>query len=230
MKIIQSRLEGVPGSFVDPDALQFASRKVAAVSGDARRALDICRRAVEIAEEDNEDDTAMPPTPSKKSKQKEHPESNRPLTKVTISTIKQAINEATNSPVQQYLRSLPLTSKLLLGALLARLRLSGTRETTMGEVIDQAKRLGGEVVGNTAVSDYLLGRERYGSRSFSKTPRVIGMSAAAAEIAEAGIISLEMRKGERTGRIRLHVGEEEIRMALKEDEASKGMGFSSSAS
>jgi origin recognition complex subunit 1 len=235
MKIIQSRLEGVPGSVVDPDALQFASRKVAAVSGDARRALDICRRAVEIAEGDHQEGAAMPPTPSKKSNQDKHAESDRQKIKVTISTIKQAINEATSSPVQQYLRSLPLTSKLLLGALLALLRRSGIGEITMGKVIDEAKRLG-KMADNKAVSDYLLGRERYldrratktaGSRYFLKAPRIIGMSAAAAEIAEAGIISLEMRKGERNGRVRLHVGEEEIRMALREDVASKGMGFSS---
>ena len=53
MSIIQARLENVPGNIVDPDAVQFAARKVAAVSGDARRALDICRRAVEIAEQTN---------------------------------------------------------------------------------------------------------------------------------------------------------------------------------
>ncbi|KAK0180636.1 hypothetical protein PV327_002999 [Microctonus hyperodae] len=34
------------------DAIQLVARKVAAVSGDARRALDICRRATEIAEYD----------------------------------------------------------------------------------------------------------------------------------------------------------------------------------
>ena len=34
----------------DEDAIQLAARKVAAVSGDARRALDICRRSTEIAE------------------------------------------------------------------------------------------------------------------------------------------------------------------------------------
>ena len=34
----------------DSDAVQLAARKVAAVSGDARRALDICRRSTEIAE------------------------------------------------------------------------------------------------------------------------------------------------------------------------------------
>src|SRR5699024_10715687 len=34
-----------------PDALVFASKRVANVSGDARRMLDVCRRAVELAEE-----------------------------------------------------------------------------------------------------------------------------------------------------------------------------------
>lgn len=34
----------------DVDAIQLAARKVAAISGDARRALDICRRATEITE------------------------------------------------------------------------------------------------------------------------------------------------------------------------------------
>lgn len=47
-QIILSRLTGLD-CFHD-DAIQLVSRKVAAVSGDARRALDICRRAVLIAE------------------------------------------------------------------------------------------------------------------------------------------------------------------------------------
>ena len=34
----------------DNDAIQLVSRKVASLSGDARRALDICRRATEIAQ------------------------------------------------------------------------------------------------------------------------------------------------------------------------------------
>lgn len=31
-------------------AIQFCARKIAAISGDMRKALDICRRAVEIVE------------------------------------------------------------------------------------------------------------------------------------------------------------------------------------
>ena len=47
-QIISSRLEGL--KCFDEDAIQLVSRKVAAASGDARRALDICRRAVLISE------------------------------------------------------------------------------------------------------------------------------------------------------------------------------------
>uniref|UniRef100_A0A8C5GQW1 Cell division control protein n=1 Tax=Gouania willdenowi TaxID=441366 RepID=A0A8C5GQW1_GOUWI len=48
--IIQDRLAQVASaeSLLDVSAVQFCSRKVSAVSGDARKALDICRRAVEI--------------------------------------------------------------------------------------------------------------------------------------------------------------------------------------
>ena len=47
-EIVLSRLKGVRA--FDQDAIQLAARKVAALSGDARRALDICRRATELAE------------------------------------------------------------------------------------------------------------------------------------------------------------------------------------
>ena len=47
-QIVSSRMTGL--KVFDLDAIQLAARKVAAVSGDARRALDICRRSTEIAE------------------------------------------------------------------------------------------------------------------------------------------------------------------------------------
>ena len=46
--IVASRLEGL--SVFQADAIQLVARKVASLSGDARRALDICRRATEMAE------------------------------------------------------------------------------------------------------------------------------------------------------------------------------------
>lgn len=52
-EIVTRRLIGTK-SF-NPDAIQLVARKVASVSGDARRALDVCRRATEVAETEGPD-------------------------------------------------------------------------------------------------------------------------------------------------------------------------------
>ncbi|KAL1792123.1 hypothetical protein ACET3X_009874 [Alternaria dauci] len=272
MQIIQSRLEGVPGNIVHPDAVQFAARKVAAVSGDARRALDICRRAVEIAETEtisqDRDDEAQPATPSRTGRgDKENlPHNSRSIKGtgdpdgrskdragrkgiVTMATIKQAINEATSSPLQQALRALPLASKVFLAALLARIRRSGIGEAILGDVVDEAKRLG-LMSQLLPVHDYILAPEdgssemmngvaqsttpsknrdalaNFGSKqSDPKAARALGLALAATELAEAGIIGVEARHGERVGRVRLGVGEDEVRLALGDDETVRGLGF-----
>lgn len=234
MTIIQSRLEGVPGDIVEPDAVQFASRKVAAVSGDARRALDICRRAVEIAEADSVGRESLPPTPSKKARldPTHHLVLQKRVGKVTISTIKQAINEATTSPLQQYLRHVPLASKLFLAALLARTRRTGVCESVLGEVMEEAKRIG-SLAEDSHMRDFLLAQAAYTTPDndpaklpkLIKAPRVLAMGEAAMELMEAGIIGLEARKGERTGKIRLQLGDEDIKIALKDDAEVRSLGF-----
>lgn len=35
---------------MEPSAVQFCARKISAVAGDMRKALDVCRRAVEMVE------------------------------------------------------------------------------------------------------------------------------------------------------------------------------------
>ncbi|KAJ6643974.1 Origin recognition complex subunit 1, partial [Pseudolycoriella hygida] len=49
-EVVQARLAGT--NVFESDAVQLVARKVASISGDCRRALDICRRASEIAEAD----------------------------------------------------------------------------------------------------------------------------------------------------------------------------------
>lgn len=73
-----ARLQGTDAFVVD--AVRLATRKVAAVSGDARRALDICRRAAELPAEDEP---------------------------VRISHIEQTIKEMTNSNIVRLIRCLP---------------------------------------------------------------------------------------------------------------------------
>jgi origin recognition complex subunit 1 len=235
MKIIQSRLEGVPGNIVDSDAVQFASRKVAAVSGDARRALDICRRAVELAESDilDSQNGTAPGTPIKRGKAVKAGTPSKNLGKVTIATVKRAINEATTSPLQQYLRGLPLSSKVLLAALLAKTRRTGISESILGEVLDEAKRMAKmDTRGN--MIDFLLKENplsarrsvQITARQSLKAPRVLAMGSSAIDLMEAGIIGLEARKADRTGKIRLSIGEEDVKLAFKDDPEIKSLGFS----
>jgi origin recognition complex subunit 1 len=234
MKIIQSRLEGVPGGIVETDAVQFASRKVAAVSGDARRALDICRRAVELAEIDSFSSRSVPGTPSRKSK-KDIAAQRAPASagRVTIATIKQAINEATASPLQQHLRCLPLSSKLLLAALLAKFRRTGLQESVLGEIVDEAKRIVKMAIGadelQFLVADTSIDitniKAQKGWNQKKKASRTFALGTAAVELMEAGLIGLEARRGDRMGKIRLCIGEEDVKQALKDDPEARGLGF-----
>jgi origin recognition complex subunit 1 len=226
MKIIQSRLEGIPGNIVDPDAVQFASRKVAAVSGDARRVLDICRRAVEIAEQEAQNqDTCAVPTPSKKQKFRgiePVDKTPRPTGRVMISTIKRAIDEATSTPLQQVLKALPLASKLFLAALIAQVRRTGIAESAIGDILDGAKKLA-QMSEESAIRDYLMTNMEPLEKI--PCPRILGMGAAAVELAETGIIAVEPRRGERIGKIRLSIAEDELKLALRNDIEVRGLGF-----
>ncbi|KKZ64195.1 origin recognition complex subunit 1 [[Emmonsia] crescens] len=279
MEIIGSRLSNVPGNIVDPDAVQFASRKVAAVSGDARRALDICRRAVEIAEQASEtaakaklksalllsngnsinmddiDTNSLPPTPSKSVSRRNRmtgPSNGKlppisetesdPLPRVTIATIKQAIQEATSTPLQQSLRCLPLTGKVFLAGLLARIRRTGITESTFGDILDEAKRAADAAVAVAGAASNNLKEYLLQKGSDMRRSRVCAMRFAAVELMNSGILVLEgelgakgggsgmghaLGGGDRSGKVRLRIASEDVRAAFREDEEAKmlGLGF-----
>ena len=250
MKIVQSRLEGVPGSIVDPDAVQFASRKVAAVSGDARRALDICRRAVELAEADAKAaDSAPPDTPSKrrgasaakdgeKENAKEEAKSKKKRGRVTIETVRRAIAEATTSPLQQYLRALPFAARALLCALLARTGRTGLAESTFGDVLEEMQRAIKFAGSDSRPLEAL--RRRTGkaggavedswataaAKARDAQPRrLAGLGSAAVDLMGAGVVYLEGQRAERPSKIRLAVGDEEVKMAFRDDPEMKAVGL-----
>lgn len=268
MEIIGSRLENVPGNIVDADAIQFASRKVAAVSGDARRALDICRRAVEIAEQISEakatekhliassantngdvDLEFLPPTPSKsvsrrkaatailssprKGDKSTDGADEDSLPRVTIATIKQAIQEATSTPLQQALRSLPLASKVLLAGLLARIRRTGINESTVGDILDEAKRLSDAATSVSSSSSTKL------KEILMCSSQIHGMGFATVDLIDAGLVVLEgdhgiksgdgmshaLGKGNRNSKVRLRIAAEDARAAFRDDPEGNMLGL-----
>lgn len=243
MRIIQSRLEGVPDSLVESDAVQFASRKVAAVSGDARRALDICRRAVELAEADAKLSNGDPGTPSKRAARGGGVDSRLsagstaagkgPKGRVTIATVKRAIAEATTSPLQQYLRALPFACKLILAALLVKSERTGLPDSTYGDVMEEMNRaliidaasrrvslLKGGKGGFDAQARPLVARKHD-----VRSARLAGVGTAAVDLTGAGVIILEGLRPERPSKIRLAVGEEEVKLAFRDDPEIKALGM-----
>ncbi|XP_066297989.1 origin recognition complex subunit 1-like isoform X1 [Branchiostoma lanceolatum] len=115
-EIVMSRMKGLQ-AFED-DAIQLAARKVAAVSGDARRALDICRRATELAE--------LAKTPGRKT-----------AALVNMTHVDTAVQEMFSSPKIMAIRNASLQEQLFLKAVVAEFRRSGLEEATFLQVFQQ---------------------------------------------------------------------------------------------
>ncbi|XP_075481211.1 origin of replication complex subunit 1-like [Primulina tabacum] len=112
-EIISSRLKGIYA--FEEYAVEFASRKVAAVSGDARRALEICRRAAEIADY----------------RAKNLPLSNSNTAVIVgMGDVEAAIKEMFQAPHIQVIRSCSKLSKIFLAAMVHDLYKTGMGETT----------------------------------------------------------------------------------------------------
>ncbi|KAM0918388.1 hypothetical protein ACQ4PT_008941 [Festuca glaucescens] len=117
-EIITSRLKGID-AFED-QAIEFASRKVAAMSGDARRALEICRRAAEFADY-RVKQLQVGQTPSS---------ANRGNGVVCMGDIEDAIQEVFQAPHIQVMKNCPKFGKIILAAMVHELYRSG-----LGEVL-----------------------------------------------------------------------------------------------
>ncbi|KAK3749425.1 hypothetical protein RRG08_003274 [Elysia crispata] len=111
-QIVASRLKGL--KVFDGDAVQLAARKVAAVSGDARRALDICRKATEIAEEKTSDSN-----------------------KVTMMDINSAVEQMFCSPKIMAIRNLSVQEQMFLRAVVAEFQRAGIEEAQFSKLYDQ---------------------------------------------------------------------------------------------
>lgn len=195
-EIIKSRLSSVESIDVDNDAIDYACLRVSRVSGDARRALDICRRAFELAEPGFD---STPATPQKLKQQR--PNAGR----VTIAEMKRAFEEMTSSPLQVYLMTLPLASKILLKAIISCMRRSGLSEVSLGDAVEDTTRM--SKINTDQNLQIMMGQLH-----------PVGMIRTAFALADSGILYVEdVRKGERHARVRLKVSETDLLSSWAED-------------
>ncbi|XP_055624248.1 origin recognition complex subunit 1 [Toxorhynchites rutilus septentrionalis] len=118
-EIVMARLTGM--SAFDAEAVQLVARKVAAVSGDARRALDICRRATEVADDQ-----------SRKTGQ---------FVSVSMGHVQHALGEMIASAKVQTIKSCSRMEQLFLQAVTAEVARTGIEECNFLGVYSQFEAL-----------------------------------------------------------------------------------------
>ncbi|CAH3024146.1 unnamed protein product [Porites evermanni] len=141
VKIIQDRLTVVEegSSILDTSAIQFCARKVSAMAGDMRKALDICRRAVEVVESGERKQQILQPVHTAESPRK-RPETPPKPKKVGISQIASVVAEVYGSRlvagpgIEQ--PTIPLQQKLLICTFLLMTKDRNTKEVVLGKFHD----------------------------------------------------------------------------------------------
>ncbi|KAL4592707.1 hypothetical protein LXL04_005710 [Taraxacum kok-saghyz] len=115
--ILKQRLMALPYTVFQPQALELCARKVAASSGDMRKALGICRAAIERLETELRDDTCTSNLTSM----------------VRVDHMAIALSRAYKSPIVDTIQSLPQHQQIVLCSAVKLFR-KGKKDTTIGEL------------------------------------------------------------------------------------------------
>ncbi|XP_020031925.1 cell division control protein 6 homolog [Castor canadensis] len=194
--ILQDRLTQVSRDQVlDNAAIQFCARKVSAVSGDVRKALDICRRAIEIVESDVKSQTILKPLSECKS-----PSESLVPKRVGLSHISQVISEVDGNRMtlsrEGAQDSLPLQQKILVCSLLLLTRQLKIKEVTLGKLYEAYSNI--------------CRKQQVASVDQSECLSLSGL------LESRGILGLKKNKETRLTKVSLKIEEKEIEHALKD--------------
>lgn len=212
LRIISARLQDL--NAFEPDAIELCARKVSAVSGDARRALDICRRAVEIA--DNAYLAALKSAAAVKGGSSRSAHASTPMPPcpsslvVTMGMIHSAIKEIYVSAGLLSLSQSPFHHRLFLASLLKCL----AREAAAGKSTLDASD--GDLIG---CSEVILGQVFEMVRQLCRVhglamPPVSALVRIVASLATSKCVLVENNCAELANRIRLNLNDEDVLRAL----------------
>lgn len=201
IKIIQQRLRVPPYIVFQPQALEFCARKVASASGDMRKALGICRSAIEILQAEiieTKCDMNFPaidnglsdqPTAAACEIPKMH-ENNV----VRIDNMAVALSKAYRSPVVETIQSLPQHQQIILCSAVKLFR-KGKKDTTIGEL-------------NKSYMDVC--------KSTQIPPiGIMELSSMCRVLSDQGILKLGQSREEKLRRVALKIDEADITFALQ---------------
>ncbi len=165
--ILQDRLAGLSAgarAALDPTALQLAARKVASETGDVRRALELLRRATEIAQfelhQQQQGKAGAGGSGVQASKQQQQASSSGGATGggaiVRAGHVNRAQQELFNAMHMQLLRGTSLVGRLLLVGIILEARATGRGQVVMQSVMQRVQTDICSLVDETPPSDGVL--------------------------------------------------------------------------
>ncbi|KAG9004212.1 Origin recognition complex, subunit 1 [Tulasnella sp. 427] len=182
MDIVNSRLQasreglqGVDANVIHEDAVKYASARVAAVNGDARRVLDIARRAVETVYT---------------------PQGASPVVKMKDMT--EVIKAMQNSPNAAFVRECSFVERVVLAAIIKCVKREGVSEVKWGEVTKQCLVLFEQLREDLTLTKPTHERLRFVLQSLVASKAVMlesGVAADRKDISER-LVMLNMETGE----------------------------------
>ncbi|OLY81679.1 Origin recognition complex subunit 1 [Smittium mucronatum] len=191
-KIVSSRIGD--NSIFDQDAVQLCSRKIGAVSGDARRALDVCRRAVEIVQ------TSLEPNSNSQFKSHGDKSDLNKSQVVTMKIIDQVIREMYSYGFIPIIQNASFHQKIFLISTRAAIRAGGLPETSLGEI--------------SRIHHQLSSMFKSPNSSFNQSTII----KIALDISKLGILIVEPDSRLGLSRlVRLNISDDDILMALRPD-------------
>ncbi|KAJ1963705.1 AAA ATPase [Dipsacomyces acuminosporus] len=232
--IIQSRLSSVlpesAESVIQKAALELCARKVAATSGDIRKALDVCRQAMEAAEAESKKKAALMADKENAGTLAAANTSAQSMPKVSLMHIAKVLTTLNGSPIAQKLNALNFQQKLVLCAFVS---LAGTPSGTSAASSTPSKKAAGIVI-SSLYSEYgsICGRlSIIAPVTRSEFLDLVSMMEA------QGVVSVEATRGGRRGgqriisstgaaddrTMRLAVDEADVRRVLMNTPALKSL-------
>ncbi|XP_054850589.1 cell division control protein 6 homolog [Eublepharis macularius] len=199
--ILEERLKQVSGEQVlDSAAIQFCARKVSAVSGDARKALDVCRRAIEIVESNVKSQTILKPLSDSKSFSKAAADSPAPK-RVGVIHISQVISDVYGDRMAAGngcgdADSFPLQQKVLVCSLLLLTKQQKAKEVTLGKLHEAYSKV--------------CRKQQVGALDQSECLSLSSL------LESRGVLGLKKAKEVRLTKVFLKIDEKDIEHALKD--------------
>ncbi|KAL3640857.1 AAA ATPase [Castilleja foliolosa] len=134
--ILQERLKALPYTVFQPQAVELCARRVAAATGDIRKALSVCRSAIEMFEAERREPISdfISSSLHGTGVQKVHEMPTNPINNmVRIDHVAAALSKTFKSTVVDTIQSLPRHQQIILCSAVKLSRI-GKKDTTIGEL------------------------------------------------------------------------------------------------